>query len=280
MDDFFLTALLKFIGVLLLIIASFFIAFRLSRLQSRSWLIVYLVTFTILLLIVILKRFPWLQFEQPFSLFFQGRSEILITGVVSILLLITPLPRLPFKNQKRMVILLSILCVCCSTLLPFFLPLVDYKYLRSLTTTMDSDGVCLQSNGYTCGPAAAVTVLRQLGINAREGELAESLNTNFASGTAFKALHQVINEKYCKNGIQCRYRHFKSITDMKGFEPLIVLFKYTFMVDHYVAVLHLTDKGVIIGDPLKGKLTLSYKDFEYQWRHCGLIITKKNVSLK
>jgi hypothetical protein len=37
---------------------------------------------------------------------------------------------------------------------------VFHAELAALTTRLDADGVCRQSNHYTCGPAAAVTALR------------------------------------------------------------------------------------------------------------------------
>ena len=46
----------------------------------------------------------------------------------------------------------------------------------------------MQSNGYNCGPAAAVTALRRLGLPAEEGELAILAHTSSAAGTSCDTL--------------------------------------------------------------------------------------------
>jgi predicted double-glycine peptidase len=50
--------------------------------------------------------------------------------------------------------------------LPFLVPALIKERLSNLTTRLDSNGICYQSTDYTCGPAAAVTALRRLGLQA------------------------------------------------------------------------------------------------------------------
>jgi hypothetical protein len=54
-------------------------------------------------------------------------------------------------------------------IVPFLAPAFNRGYLAGLKTRIDADGVCRQSSEYTCGPAAAVTALRKLGLPAEEG---------------------------------------------------------------------------------------------------------------
>jgi len=52
--------------------------------------------------------------------------------------------------------------------LPFLGPAIIQHDLSALPTRIDADGVCRQTQPFTCGPAAAVTALSRLGIKAAE----------------------------------------------------------------------------------------------------------------
>jgi hypothetical protein len=59
-----------------------------------------------------------------------------------------------------------------------------------------ADGVCLQSTGATCGPASAATLLRALGIDATEAELARESYTS-AGGTENWYLARALRRRGC-----------------------------------------------------------------------------------
>ena len=67
---------------------------------------------------------------------------------------------------------------------PFIRPVFDRKELSRLQTQINADGVCIQTTDYTCGPAAAVTALRKLGLPAEEGKIAVQSETSSIDGTA------------------------------------------------------------------------------------------------
>ena len=72
------------------------------------------------------------------------------------MLLATPLAKLPQK-RNRIVVCVFMLVFTAVSVIPFLAPAFNRSYLASLKTRLDSEGICRQSNDYTCGPAAAVT---------------------------------------------------------------------------------------------------------------------------
>ncbi len=70
--------------------------------------------------------------------------------------------------------------------------------LCGLRTHLDSNGVCTQSTGYNCGPAALVTALQKCGISAEEGELGLALETSYFNGTPADLLADFVSQRYGK----------------------------------------------------------------------------------
>jgi hypothetical protein len=158
--------------------------------------------------------------------------------------------------------------VISQSILAFLLPAFNYRQLAGLKTLVDVNGVCIQSNGYTCGPAAAVTALRQIGVQAQEGELAVLAHTTRMTGTQPDVLCQVIRERY---GVSCRQGWFSDIRELRPHVPAIAVVKFAFLIDHFVAVLEITDAGVSMGDPLEGRVEISHDEFAKRWRQCAIV---------
>jgi ABC-type bacteriocin/lantibiotic exporter with double-glycine peptidase domain len=137
--------------------------------------------------------------------------------------------------------------------------------------------VCRQNTSYTCGPAAAVTGLRALGFPAEEGELAILANTSMAIGTPPDLLCAALQKRYAPEGLDCRYRHFDSIATLKNEGLTLAIIKFAFLVDHYVAVLEVTDRKVIVGDPFFGKQEYTHQEFSAKWRDCGIVLKRTRL---
>jgi predicted double-glycine peptidase len=146
--------------------------------------------------------------------------------------------------------------------------------LKHLKTTISKDGICKQTTGYTCGPAAAVTILRQLGIEAQESELAIASKCTIKNGTTNEMLASAIKKLYGKKGIDCSIRHFDSIDQLKDICPMIAAIKLSPVVGHYTVVLEVTDDKVITGDPGYGKKEWSCENFKKKWYSDGIIIKR------
>ena len=120
-----------------------------------------------------------------------------------------------FKRKLHLLLIITIVPAVAVSLyfsVTYFGPSIWIRYeLKNLQTTFSKDGICIQTTGFTCGPAAAVTVLRQLGIDAQESELAVSSKCNIKNGTTYEHLTSAIKKLYGKKGIDCSIRNFDSI---------------------------------------------------------------------
>ena len=182
-------------------------------------------------------------------------------------------------NRKLWIILamLTVLVIAASLVsfvTPLAVPVAMRLVLENLQTTFSKDGICIQTTGFTCGPAAAVTALRQLGIEAQEGKLAITAKCTLKS-TTNELLANAIKKLYGKKGIDCSIRNFGSIDQLKGNCPLIAGIKLSSVIDHYTAVLEVTDDKVIVGDPIAGKKEWSYEDFKKKWFSVGIVLKKR-----
>ena len=238
------------------------------------WILGSVIPFFFLAIIGTARLFPGLEFFPPVSWLMAGRREFAAIAIITAMLLTTPLSR---GGSKRLRVLVYIFLACIIiyySILPFLLPGIIREYLLGLKTRFDQKNVCLQSNGYNCGPAAAVTALQQLGLTAEEGKLAVLAHTNPIAGTPPDSLCLVIQEHYADEGLLCKYGEFDSIPELRGLEPVIALVKYSFLVDHYVTVLAVDEKTLTVGDPSIGFRRLSHQEFHQVWRYRGIILQK------
>lgn len=181
------------------------------------------------------------------------------------------------RKQKLLVIILIVSVVSIS--MPFCViylgPSIWMHYeLKNLQTTFSKDGICKQTTGFTCGPATAVTVLRLLGIEAQESELAIYSKCTPKGGTTNENLVNAIEKLYGKKGIDCSYLPFDSIEQLKGKCPLIACINLSSAVSHYTVVLEVTEDKVITGDPIGGKKEWSYEDFMKRCRPTAIVLKR------
>jgi len=188
--------------------------------------------------------------------------------------LTTPLSRLRLPRDRAATGLLMVWVVLQVAVWPFLAPAFNGDKLASLKTRIDSDGVCLQNTDYTCGPAAAVTALRGLDFRAEEGEIAILCKTSAAMGTPPDILCRALQNRYGPDGLNCDYRPFKSVSELKRTGYTLALMKFAFLLDHYVTVLKVDDQNVTVGDPLNGKRTVTQAEFARQWRFVGVTLKR------
>jgi predicted double-glycine peptidase len=266
-----LISLAQTAGVILLAGFGVFLGRWFSRQRSHLWLIGYVVPLLLIVIVGIPRWSPRIELVPPFKWIMADRMEFAAIALICTILLTTPLSRLKQRRQRYAVFIFMVLFTVYFSIPPFLMPVFEYTHLSGLETTIDQNGVCLQSNGYNCGPAAAVTVLRKIGVPAEEGQLALRAHTTRFAGTPTDSLCAAIRSCY---GIPCRIIYCRSTQELQGKEPLIALVKYSYMVDHFVAVLSVTDTDVVLGDPLEGIRTCTHKEFEREWRKCVIVIEK------
>jgi predicted double-glycine peptidase len=244
-----------------------------ARLKSSWWYLGYLFPLALIMLLLVIS-FAGLNAVTPlFTWISAGRLRFFIIALTVSMGAMTLITRLTNRIEKAFVFLAMLAVLTWGAVLPFVMPLVVKNELANILTKTDADNICVQSTPYTCGPAAAVTALRKLGFQAQEGELAILAHTSPIVGTMPWTLCKAIQDRYADAGVNCQFRHFDSIAQMReSSDVTLVVIKDAFMLDHCVTVLDITDNAVIIGDPILGKIQMSHKYFQNVWRSYGITL--------
>ncbi len=263
---------LETVGVVLVALLGVFLGIVFSRFRKPYWMLGYFLSLLLIAMLVATRYIGSLAFAPPFFWITAGRVKFVILSLAATMGLITPLSRLPHKVEKLIICILLTVVVVWFSVLPFLVPALIRGYLANLATRVDSNGICFQSTDYTCGPAAAVTALRKLGLSAHEGELAVLSHTSPMVGTLPWCLYTALQDRYGAEGLRCQYRRFDSVGQLKHAGVTLVVVRDTFLSDHCVAVLEVSDQRVTVADPVLGKKSLSYKQFEKIWRFTGIAL--------
>lgn len=245
-----------------------------SRLPKPFWLVGYFVPLALILTIGLARRNSAMELTPPISWLMHGRTPFAVMGLITTLILTTPLSRLSKERDKQLVMLLMVVMVAFCSVWPFAAPIFNRNRLASIQTRVDSDGICLQSTDYTCGPASAVTVVRKLGLPCEEGEIAILAHTSQAMGTPPGILAETLQKRYARDGLRCQLQHFRSVAELRSAGLVLALIKFGLMVDHYLVILEVTDKTVVVGDPLSGKAILTHEEFAKKWRFSGIVVSR------
>lgn len=264
------------IGVVLVALLGVFLGRVFSRFRKDYWIVGYFLSLLLIVFLAITRYSNSLAFVPPF-VWTAGRVKFVIFSLAVTMGLTTPLSRLPYKFEKVAVCILMVMVVVWFSVLPFLAPALIEGHLANLTTRVDSNGICFQSTGYTCAPAAAVTALRKLGLPAYEGEIAILSHTSPVAGTLPGCLQAALQNRYGAEGLRCQYRCFDSIAQLKDAGITLAVVKDAFLSDHCVAVLEVSEKMITVADPVVGKRSLSHKQFEEIWRFSGIVLKRDST---
>jgi predicted double-glycine peptidase len=204
-----------------------------------------------------------------------GRWEFALFAPAVLVTLLPLMFRLPHRRQRLVVAGFLVVVIAQHSVLPFLMPALFRSRLAALTTQIDQDGVCRQTTRYTCGPAASVTALRRLGIEAAEADLAVRMYTSPTLGTPSDVVALTLQEQYGPRGVRCEYRSFDSIDELPRSSPVLAVVKYGLLVDHFVTVLGVDNTHVTVGDPVLGKVAYSRATFENRWRFMGIVLERE-----
>lgn len=182
-----------------------------------------------------------------------------------------------WTQKKSRVLLLCLGSVVLFRLTIF--PTVGYgmhlEEWKNAKTAIDKDGVCIQTTGYSCGPAAVVTALAAHDVESHERHVAVAAKANQFSGTQPLNLVEAIKKLYGrKNGISPKIQAIKSVEDIPSGVPCIALVKHSALDNHYVCVLDRIQDEFVIADPEKGLVFLKKKDFENIYLGLVIIVQK------
>ena len=246
-----------------------------SRLRNPYWALGYFIPLLLVFAYALSFHIPALMFAPPFSWLTMGLKKFAVFGLIATMVLTTPLSRVPNKRSRIFIVALMTVIVFFMAIWPFAAPMVDRHQLSSLQTNIDKNGICLQTTDYTCGPASAVTVLRKLELPAEEGQIAILSCTSAQEGTPIDMLAEGLNRQYAAQGLSAQCRVFHSVAELRQAGLTLAVIKYGFLVDHWVAILGVTDSEVVIGDPLGGLDRMPYHDFAEKWRFIGIVLQRK-----
>ncbi|MCC6740438.1 MAG: hypothetical protein IT452_15445 [Planctomycetia bacterium] len=133
----------------------------------------------------------------------------------------------------------------------------------------DSHGVVRQSTDYTCGAAAAATVLEQLGVRATEREMAAECGTNAFTGTDEFGVARGLRRRLPGREVRVRGGGWEELR--RAPLPAAVTVRFVPWIDHWVVVLEVNEGGVVVGDPVGGRKAMGREMFLRKWR--GVMVT-------
>ncbi len=264
-------------GVVLLALLGIFAGHRISRLRRPHWAWGYFISLALIALLLVATYISLRVYIPLLAWISAGRTRFIILCLSVTLGSTTLIGRLRRQYEKMLVSILMVAVVIWSSVLPFLLPALMRNDLKRLPTVVTSDDVCLQSTDYTCGPAAAVTALRRLGLHAHEGEIAVLSHTNPIGGTMPWSLYKAIQSRYADTGVDCQFRYFESIDQLRQAPAALVVIRDAFLLDHCVAVLDVSEDMVTLADPVLGRLRMSHKQFEQIWRFYAIVLSRNQT---
>jgi hypothetical protein len=129
------------------------------------------------------------------------------------------------------------------------------------------DGVCLQSTGFTCTVAAGATLLRALGVEGGESELAARCATE-KGGTRLNGLAKGLTERLRGTKRAARACRFDPAEIVRAPLPLVA-----FAPRHAFVVFGRPTEGTLeIGDPVGGRLVIRRSTFEARAIGVGVVL--------
>lgn len=123
------------------------------------------------------------------------------------------------------------------------------------------DGVCRQSTGSTCGAASLATILKYLGVNVTESQLATEAHS-YMGGTEAWYLARSARAR----GFKVRFAIRSSFEPDASF-PAIVGVRMG--CGHFIAILNREGEQFVIGDPMIGREVLTRKDLLRRYDFTG-----------
>ena len=265
---------LETIGVALTALLGIYLGRVFSSFRKPYWTLGYFIPLVPIAMLVTARYANSLAFVAPFSWTAIGRVRFVILSLTVTTGLVTPLSRLPHKYEKLMICIFMAVIVVWFSILPFLVPALIKGDLSNLSTRVDSNGICFQSRNYTCAPAAAVTALRKLGLPAQEGEIAILAHSSPIVGTLPHSLYTALRNRYGAEGLECHYRYFDSVGQLRNAGITLAVVKDALLLDHCVAVLEVSDDIITVADPVAGKMSMSHNQFEKIWRFSGIVLRR------
>ncbi len=247
-----------------------------SRAGRTALVLGYVLPLTTLILLT-LGRCGWFGSPKGWlgGVFF-GQPRFLVLSLMIPVGLMTLLPFLPRRFERIAIVIILLGFIACFSIYPVLAPALIRKDLLQTPNQTDSLGVCLQTRPWTCGPAAAVTALQELGLRAHEGRIATLASSAPVIGTLPWDLCNALDRQYGPQGLHCEFRRFDSLDQLRSAGLTLAIVRGGTLTNHCVAVLGITDHQVLIADPSLGKLHIPIAQFAAEWRHTGITLRRES----
>jgi len=275
-----LNGYIETIGVASVAIAGILLGCLFAVIRKPYWIIGYLFAVALIAFLILGRCFYQLNFIHPFDYLLTGRFRFIALSLATTLGLTSPLKRLPFRTERILVWIAMVPMVIWFSIMPFLAPALLKSHHASLKTLKNTAGVCFQTTNYTCGPAAAVTALARLGLEADEGQLAILSHSSPVIGTLPGCLVRALENEYSDEGLICNYQYFESVEHLKNADVTLAVIKEDFFTDHCVAILQVNDDSLVIADPVSGLEEVSFQKFAKIWRFSGITLKRKLTETK
>jgi len=261
---------MEFAAVLLMAFAGARIASRLSR---KMWVWGLVFPASILMLIFIAHRKAWLQLFFPFSWLTDAKIEPPLMTCAIVLLFSALISRLTRERTRTLAAALTAVLVTYHAVMPLAMPLALRPAFAQMITRINAEGVCLQTQSYSCGPAAAVTSLRAMGVPANESDLVIESRCQPPGGVDAPALAQAINSLYGSYGVTAECRLFDGVGEIPV--HAIASLRRPNGKGHAVAVLEISEYAVVVGDPASGIWRMPRRIFEKWWTGVAVVVARE-----
>ncbi|MEN6308577.1 MAG: cysteine peptidase family C39 domain-containing protein [Anaerohalosphaeraceae bacterium] len=244
-----------------------------SRRSKTAGLLVCAVAVVVTLL---LGAARWSSYSSDGILFALagGRIKFVLLSFVIPVGLAAARPYLPYRAERWAVTCLIGAAIAMFGVIPCLGTAMAATRLVEAKSNFDADGVCRQSTAFTCGPAAAATALRRLGVNVSEGRLAALSRSCPFIGTAEYDLYWGIQSAAGRQ-VNCRHVRSRVLPVLADGEVMLVMLPQNRVMNHCVAVVEVTDQAVVMADPADGLLTLPRENLENNWTGSAIVLGKK-----
>lgn len=127
------------------------------------------------------------------------------------------------------------------------------------------DRCYIQSTNWSCAPSSSVSLLKTIGIDATEGEMARIMRARPRYGTNLLNIERGLASKVAGRGYRPELRRLDYEALVAAGGRGIASMYLELLLNHAVALVAVDAQGVTILDPLKGEERLTRAEFEARW---------------
>lgn len=161
----------------------------------------------------------------------------------------------------RVILILPLFGVAAFSITPIIKPFIGPIPANTFRDEWDKE-VCLQSTPSTCGAASTATILRQLGIEVEESELAKEAHS-YSGGTEAWYLARAARSR----GLKSHFDFGSGFSPEQGL-PAVVGVQLG-SIGHFIAVLGQENDQFVVGDPMQGRELLSREELHKRYSFTG-----------